>query len=54
MEKDGDQYNEGTICDPKTGKIYDCKLWLEDDPNKLFVRGYVAFFFRTQEWIRVE
>ena len=54
MEKDGDKYDEGTICDPKTGKVYDCKLWLEDDPNKLFVRGYIAFFFRTQEWIRVE
>ena len=53
MEQDGSEYDEGTIHDPKTGKVYDCKLWLnEDDPNKLMVRGYVAFFFRTQEWIR--
>jgi len=54
MEKDDDEFKDGTICDPKNGKIYDCKMWIEDDPNVLFVRGYVAFFFRTQEWIRVK
>jgi uncharacterized protein (DUF2147 family) len=36
--------------DPETGKVYDCKLWLEGDVLK--VRGYVAFFFRTQTWRR--
>jgi uncharacterized protein (DUF2147 family) len=30
--------------------VYDCKLWLEGDVLK--VRGYVAFFFRTQTWRR--
>lgn len=53
MEQDGDEWEDGTICDPKDGKIYDCKLWVdEDDPNKLQVRGYVLFFYRTQTWIR--
>lgn len=53
LEQDGDEFEDGTILDPKNGKIYDCKIWLEDD-NKLNVRGYVAFFYRTQEWIRVD
>ncbi|MCB0765493.1 MAG: DUF2147 domain-containing protein, partial [Flavobacteriales bacterium] len=35
---------------PETGKIYDCRLWSEDGALK--VRGYVAFFFRTQTWVR--
>lgn len=53
LEKDGDVYEDGTICDPKNGKIYDCKMWLnEDDPNKLMVRGYLYFIYRTQTWIR--
>ncbi|APF17126.1 DUF2147 domain-containing protein [Caldithrix abyssi] len=52
MVKDGDEYTGGTILDPKKGKIYRCKLWLED--GKLMVRGYVAFFYRTQTWYRVK
>jgi uncharacterized protein (DUF2147 family) len=52
MEKDGDEYKDGTILDPKKGKVYDCKLWIED--GKLKVRGYLLFFFRTQTWHPVE
>ena len=52
LDQDDDEFEDGTILDPKNGKIYDCKIWLEDK-NTLNVRGYVAFFFRTQEWIRV-
>ena len=55
MEWDEDEWDDGTILDPKDGKVYDCKLWIdEDDPNKLSVRGYIAFFFRTQVWLRYE
>ncbi len=50
MVKDGDEWEDGTIMDPDNGKVYDCKLWVED--GKLQVRGYVAFFFRTQTWVR--
>jgi uncharacterized protein (DUF2147 family) len=50
MVKDGDEWVDGTILDPKNGSVYDCKLWVED--GKLKVRGYVAFFFRTQTWVR--
>lgn len=50
MVRDGDAWEDGTILDPDNGKVYDCKLWVED--GKLQVRGYVAFFFRTQTWLR--
>lgn len=53
LEQDGEEFEDGTILDPNNGKIYDCKIWLEDD-NTLNVRGYVVFFFRTQTWIRVD
>jgi len=52
LEQDDDEFEDGTILDPNNGKIYDCKIWLEDK-NTLNVRGYIMFFFRTQEWHRV-
>ena len=52
MVQAGDKYEDGTILDPKNGKVYDCKLWIKE--GKLMVRGYIAFFFRTQTWHRVE
>lgn len=45
-------YDGGTILDPKVGKIYRCRLWLE--ANKLKVRGYWGPFFRTQTWDRFD
>ena len=52
MEYDDGEYEEGTILDPKKGKVYDCKLWVEN--GNLQVRGYILFFYRTQEWFRVK
>lgn len=49
MKKDGSEWADGTILDPKNGKVYDCKMWVEN--GKLQVRGYIAFFFRTQVWV---
>ena len=55
LEKDDDVYDDGTILDPEDGKVYDCKIWVDTDvPNKLNVRGYIAFFFRTQTWLKVQ
>lgn len=55
MEYDADdgEYADGEILDPKSGDVYDCKLWLADD-GTLKVRGYVAFFYRTQTWLPYE
>jgi uncharacterized protein (DUF2147 family) len=52
LVKKNNEYSGGTILDPKEGKIYNCKLWIED--GKLMLRGYILFFFRTQTWLRVE
>ncbi|MFO7721543.1 MAG: DUF2147 domain-containing protein [Gillisia sp.] len=55
LEKSGDQYVGGIVTDPKSGKEYKCKIWLdEDNPDLLNVRGYIAFFYRTQIWERVK
>ena len=47
-EKDKNTYSGGSILDPDNGKTYRCKIWREGDLLK--VRGYLAFFFRTQTW----
>ena len=56
LEKDGNEWEaDDAILDPKDGKIYDCKVWLdEDNSNILNVRGYIGFFFRTQTWHRIK
>ena len=55
LEKEGDEYVGGSIVDPKTGKKYRCKIWLdEDNPDILKIRGYISFFYKTKEWRRAE
>ena len=49
MEKDDDKWENGNIMDPENGKVYRCKLWVEE--GKLRVRGYIAFLYRTQTWL---
>jgi len=51
-QEDDNEWEDGEIMDPKKGKVYDCKLWVEN--GKLQVRGYVLFFHRTQEWLRYD
>lgn len=51
LEKDGDEYVGGTVLKPDEGKIYKCKIWIED--GKLKIRGYWGLFYRTQTWVRV-
>lgn len=48
LSKNGSAYSNGKILDPENGKVYDCKIWREGETLK--VRGYLAFFFRTQTW----
>lgn len=52
LVEDEGEYVDGTILDPADGKVYDCKLWIED--GNLQVRGYILFLYRTQTWLRVE
>lgn len=51
---DKNEYSGGKILDPENGKNYRCKIWINpDNPDELKVRGYLAFFYRTQTWHRV-
>jgi uncharacterized protein (DUF2147 family) len=54
VKHDGDQWDGGKIMDPGNGKVYKVKLSLEDNGQKLDVRGYIGWslFGRTQTWIR--
>jgi uncharacterized protein (DUF2147 family) len=52
-----DEWEDGTIYDPKSGKTYSCYMEFTDDTqNKLKVRGYigVSLLGRTTYWTRVE
>jgi uncharacterized protein (DUF2147 family) len=48
MVKSDDEYADGNILDPESGKIYRCKIWIEEKDLK--VRGYWGPFYRTQTW----
>ena len=48
-----DVWEGGKILDPDNGKEYTLRLTPIEDGKKLEVRGYIAFFFRTQTWIRI-
>lgn len=51
---DGIEWEGGTIVDPENGKIYTVKMWVSpNNPDRLFVRGYIGPFYRTQVWVRV-
>ncbi|CAD6521619.1 hypothetical protein LMG28727_01660 [Paraburkholderia kirstenboschensis] len=54
MKKDGEAWDHGQILDPENGKLYKCKMHLEDGGNKLVVRGYigVSLLGRSQTWVR--
>ena len=41
----------GKILDPKKGKEYNCKVWLEGD-NTLKMRAFVGFLYGTRTWTR--
>lgn len=53
LKQDGQEFNGGTITDPKSGKSYKCIVKREG--NKLNLRGYVGIptIGRTQIWEKV-
>lgn len=52
LTQDGDEYSGGTVLKPDEGKIYKCKIWREGE--KLKIRGYWGFLYRTQTWLKVD
>lgn len=54
IKKDDDVWAGGTILDSAKGKVYKARFKPVEGGKKMEVRGYVAFFYRTQVWERVE
>ena len=54
LHRDGDEWNGGEIIDPDNGKIYRCKLQVDEAGTRLEVRGFIGFSLlgRTQVWER--
>jgi uncharacterized protein (DUF2147 family) len=54
LKQDGDEWSGGEILDPETGETYDAKLALEDEGQKLEVRGFlgISLLGRSQTWAR--
>jgi uncharacterized protein (DUF2147 family) len=55
LTKDGEEYSNGKILDPKHGRLYKCTINLENN-DKLKVRGYIGIELlgRTQYWERLK
>lgn len=51
-----DEWNNGEILDPKTGKLYHCNIRVAENGEKLKVRGYIGLplFGRTQTWLKLK
>lgn len=54
-ENKGDgEWKGKRLFDPEQAMTFRCKIWLNpENPNELKVRGYLAFIYRTQTWLRV-
>jgi uncharacterized protein (DUF2147 family) len=54
MKRTDDGYAGGDILDPDNGKVYSCKLHLDEGGAKLVVRGFIGISLlgRTQIWER--
>lgn len=55
LKKKGNQYKDGEIYDPKSGKTYSANM-KPDGKNKLKIRGYVgvSLIGRTTVWTRAD
>ncbi len=48
-------YKGKRLFDPEQAMTFRGKIWIDpDNNNQLKVRGYLAFLYRTQTWLRAE
>ncbi|NOR87706.1 MAG: DUF2147 domain-containing protein [Bacteroidales bacterium] len=52
---DDDEWEDGEIYDPKSGKTYSCYMELEE-PTKLMIKGYIGvkWIGRTTYWAKAD
>lgn len=53
-KKDGDNWKEGKLLDPESGRVVTGKVELAEGGKKLNVKGSVAFISKTQIWVRAQ
>ncbi len=55
IENEDGEWKGHRLFDPEQAMTFKCKIWLNPhDPDELKVRGYLAFLYRTQTWLRVK
>ncbi|EAR01571.1 DUF2147 domain-containing protein [Maribacter sp. HTCC2170] len=54
-ENNNGEWKGKKLFDPQQAMTFRCKIWLNPkNSDELKVRGYLAFIYRTQTWLRVE
>ena len=55
LQRNGLNYENGTVIDPRSGSVYNAMMQLRPDGQKMMFRGYlgIALLGRTQIWNRL-